>query len=139
MFKNEFIPKCWVASDAVSWLPPFSNSELNEPVISTFPLVVLPNADKNIYILMTFLAISNVMSKEGDEIGVLTSRFQGSRFNKLFRIWFDSTWYFSLGWIIGLVIIWKIKVLYFKSCLLIWLRIYLVLFYSRIFQKFACN
>ena len=63
MFKNEFIPKCWVASDAVSWLPPFSNSELNEPVISTFPLVVLPNADKKL------LLISNVTSKEEDEIG----------------------------------------------------------------------
>ena len=49
MFKNEFIPKCWGASDAVSWLPPFSNSESNEPVISKFPLVVLPNADKKCY------------------------------------------------------------------------------------------
>ena len=36
-----FIPKYVVDPDTVLWLPPFSTSELNEPVISTCPLVSL--------------------------------------------------------------------------------------------------
>ena len=36
VFKNEFIPKYWIDPDTVLCLPPFSTTELNELVISTW-------------------------------------------------------------------------------------------------------